>query len=133
MRAVTDDAAIINAIHFLEAPFTLGDARRLVRGDVHGVEYFLGAWRRDGRLVGVIGLGLHGDGVEVGYWLGARHRRRGYAREALGVVLKALGPGRIIAECRRENEASWRLLLRLGFLPANAPGARPGRDLLIRR
>jgi RimJ/RimL family protein N-acetyltransferase len=37
----------------------------------------------------------------------------------------------IIAECRRENRASWRLLERLSFRPAGRAGERPGRELLI--
>jgi len=137
LQALTDDPAITGAIHFLASPFTRADAEILVRGDCHGVERFFGVRQRDdGRaLVGVIGAGSRGaDEVEIGYWFGSRFWRRGYAGEAVGgliALLKREFPGRrIVAECRRDNEASWRLLLHLGFQPTGKAGERPQRERL---
>jgi RimJ/RimL family protein N-acetyltransferase len=133
LRAITDDPAVIGAIHFLRAPFTLADAEALIRGGMHGVERFLGVWQGSD-LVGVVGTGESGDALEVGYWFGSRFWRRGFAGEAVGAVVTALRrahPGRdIIAECRRDNGASWRLLERLGFAATESAGARPGRERL---
>ena len=134
LQALTDDPAITGAIHFLGHPFTRADAARLVRGDCHGVDRFFGV-RRGGELIGVIGGGLRGAGeVEIGYWFGSRHWGQGYAGEAVDgfvTLLKREFPGRtIIAECRRDNAASWRLLTRLGFRPTGQAGERPSREKL---
>ncbi len=137
LQALTDDPAITGAIHFLASPFTRADAERLVRGDCYGVERFFGARLRDDTraLVGVIGGGLRGaDEIEIGYWFGARFWGRGFASEAVGGFLALLkrefAGRRIVAECRRDNEASWRLLHRLGFRPSGEAGERPQREKL---
>jgi RimJ/RimL family protein N-acetyltransferase len=137
LQALTDDPAITGAIHFLASPFTRADAERLVRGDCHGVERFFGVRLRDDprMLVGVIGGGLRGaDEVEIGYWFGPRFWHNGFAGEAVGGFLALLAREfagrRIVAECRRDNEASWRLLHRLGFRPSGEAGERPQREKL---
>jgi RimJ/RimL family protein N-acetyltransferase len=137
LQALTDDPAITGAIHFLTSPFTRADAGMLVRGDCHGVERFFGVRQRDDRraLVGVIGAGSRGaDEVEIGYWFGSRFWRRGYAGEAVGSLIALLrrefSGRRIVAECRRDNEASWRLLRRLAFQPTGTAGERPQREKL---
>ncbi len=133
LRAITDDPGVIAAIHFLRAPFTLADAEALIGGGMHGVDRFLGAWQGE-NLIGVVGAGKSGEALEVGYWFGTNYWREGFAGEAVGAVVAALrgqNPGRdIIAECRRENRASWRLLERLGFRPTGSAGERPGRERL---
>ena len=130
---VTDDSDIIDAISFLRRPFTLVDAKMLIELNENDADLFRGIWRRqDDRLVGVIGSHSRRSGsIEIGYWIGTRFRRRGYAYEAgYGVVewLRRTSPAApIIAECRLENRASWQVLERLGFRPTGAPGTRPGR------
>jgi RimJ/RimL family protein N-acetyltransferase len=137
LQALTDDPAVTGAIHFLKSPFTRADAERLVQGDCHGVDRFFGV-RLGTELIGVIGGGLRGEGegeVEIGYWFGPRHWGRGYAGEAVGdfvALLRREFPARkVIAECRRDNTASWRLLARLGFLPTGQAGERPQREKLV--
>jgi RimJ/RimL family protein N-acetyltransferase len=133
--AITDDPAITGAIHFLPTPFTRDDAAALICGAIHGVERFYGVWAGGDRLIGVVGAGMRGGDIEIGYWFGPRFHGQGYAAEAVGAVIEALRrvlPGRpIIAECRRDNAASWRLLARLGFTATGGPGARPQRELLV--
>jgi ribosomal-protein-alanine N-acetyltransferase len=55
----------------------------------------------------------------LGYWIGALHARHGYATEALGAVVEyafqRLGLHRVEAACLPSNEASRRLLLKVGF------------------
>jgi RimJ/RimL family protein N-acetyltransferase len=133
LRRLTDDPAIIEAISFLRAPFTLADARALIAANGNGSDLYRGVRRRaDNLLVGLIGSHDRGTGaVEIGYWIGTAFQRQGYASEAArGLVerLAAASPKpRIVAECRPENRASWRVLERLGFRPTGAPGARAGR------
>jgi RimJ/RimL family protein N-acetyltransferase len=74
-----------------------------------------------GRIVG--GCGLHrGESgeVEVGYWITPERWDRGYAREALGGLLRAtplLGHRRIAARHALDNPASGKVLRANGFRP----------------
>jgi len=137
LRDLTDDPAIVAAIHFLKAPVTLAYAEALIRGAQPGIDRLFGIRRcEDGRLVGIVGAGLIGaDRLEIGYWIGSAWQGRGYATEAAGALLeqrRRLFPRRrIFAECRRDNGASWRVLEKLGFRPAGQRGERPGRELLL--
>jgi len=71
----------------------------------------------------------------MGFWLGVPYHGKQYGAEAaqamLGLLRDAFPDKRIVAECPRENAASWRLLKRLGFSPSGATGARKGAQLLI--
>lgn len=133
LRQLTNNPAIIDAISFLRAPFTAADAAALIAQNGNGRDMFRGIWRRaDNLLIGVVGSHLRGTGaIEIGYWIGTAFQRQGCAHEAArGVVerLRTASPSpRIVAECRPENRASWRVLERLGFRPTGAPGERPGR------
>jgi RimJ/RimL family protein N-acetyltransferase len=132
LRSISDDPSITRAIHFLRAPVTLVAAGALIRGGIHGVDRFYGVWRK-GHLIGVVGLGRHGDALEIGYWFGRDFQGRGLAREAVGAFVAQLRQRfrdrAIVAECHPANGRSWRLLHRLGF-HVIGPGTRPGRELL---
>ncbi|GAB4527201.1 MAG: GNAT family protein [Amphiplicatus sp.] len=79
--------------------------------------------REDGALVGGINLSNIRYGASraasVGYWIGAPHLRRGYARAALEGVLEhafeTLRLNRIEAACQPENRPSMALLETCGF------------------
>jgi ribosomal-protein-alanine N-acetyltransferase len=91
----------------------------------HGIGYaFLIFTRAEPQqMIGGITLSNVRRGVaqtgSLGYWIGARHAREGYMTEALGVMLnfgfERLGLHRLEAACLPNNEASRRLLLKLGF------------------
>jgi RimJ/RimL family protein N-acetyltransferase len=136
-RAVTDDPKIIAGVDFLSHPFTLADARALIRGAGDGRDRFIGI-SRNARLIGVVGAHLKAhERIEIGYWIGSAWSGRGYATEAAAAVIASLRrrfpQRRIFAECRPGNRASWRVLEKLGFSPTGKPGARPGRaDLVLR-
>lgn len=133
LRAITDDPAVIAAISFLRAPFTLTDARTLIAMNRGDNDLFRGCWHpADSVLVGVIGAHRteRGD-IEIGYWIGTRYQGQGYAGEAARAVLDRLGTDhptvRIFAECHPDNRASWHILERLGFRATGEAGKRPGR------
>jgi len=136
VHAITNDPAITSSIAFLEHPFTLSDAVALIDRNGNGHDCFIGVRRRtDGSLVGIMGAHLCApDNIEVGYWLGTAYHGQGYATEAgaalLAVLSRTLPGQRIVAECRPENRASWRVLEKLGFAATGATGVRPGRMLL---
>lgn len=142
LHRLTDDPAITGAVDFLPQPFTLDDAKDLIRGGSRDSDRFLGVWSRgegataQGRpLVGVIGAHLRGPGaVEIGYWIGGAARGRGFAFEAVsalvGLLVRRFPARTLVAECRPANTASWGLLRKLGFRDTGEEGHRPGRHLL---
>ena len=77
----------------------------------------------DDRLLGGITLSNIRRGVaqtaSLGYWIGQPFARQGYMSEALllvvGFVFDRLGLNRLEAACLPENEASRKLLSKLGF------------------
>ncbi|PJJ71164.1 RimJ/RimL family protein N-acetyltransferase [Diaminobutyricimonas aerilata] len=109
----------------------------------HGVsfvtEYVANGWRDDreftwamrvnGDLVGCIGLRHEDSGaVNLGYWVGAPHRRRGYLGEAMDAVLDwgfARGMDRIRWEAVVGNTASAASARSRGF---RYDGIAPGAD-----
>jgi RimJ/RimL family protein N-acetyltransferase len=134
-QALTNDPAIADSVDFLTLPFTLADAERLIVGRGDGKDCFWGVWL-DRRMVGTVGTHLRGpEEIEIGYWLSQAARGQGFASEAVAAVLAALAvayPKRlIVAECRPENVASWRLLERAGFCPDGSDGLRAGRKRLV--
>ena len=136
LQALTDDRRIVDAISFLQRPFTRADADALIALRAGGSDCFIGIRERGtDRLIGVVGAHLRDPAdIEIGYWIAAACQGRGYATEATGamlLLLRALLPQRrILAECRPDNLASWRVLAKLGFRPTGAHGRRPGRLLL---
>ena len=136
-RMMTDDPGIRGKIHFLSHPFTIADAERLILGDDDGRDVFWGVWAGEPpAMIGTVGSHLRGlDEIEIGYWFAGSSHGRGFGTEAVGAVLQALGtvfPSRdIIAECRPENEPSWRLLEKLGFRPDGQDGLRAGRKRFV--
>lgn len=80
--------------------------------------FFIDLREGDGpRLIGAIGLEAVGEEVELGYWIGPRHRGHGYAGEAVRAVLEQaalLGLRQIVA-AHFANEASARVLEQSGF------------------
>lgn len=116
------------------APVSVADAARAVRefaeGDPARPGWFQYAveLKAGKRLIGDVGVHLHENlmQAELGFTLAAEHQGRGYAAEAVWAVLHDLfmlrGLRRVSAECDERNEASARLLQRVGF---QLEGRRP--------
>lgn len=138
-RDMTDEPSIIDVVHFLVRPFTHLDAEKLLIGSQDGRDCFWGASTRGSpTLIGTVGTHLAGpDEIEIGYWFAATARGRGFASEAVTGVVTNLTISyinrRIVAECKPQNTASWRLLERVGFRADGTQGAREGRKRLIFR
>lgn len=101
----------------------------------HGLGLWLVELRETGEPVGMCGL-LRRPGLadaDLGFAFLARHRRRGYGREAGRAVLdharRVLGLGRVVAIAAPDNVASAALLAELGLHPSGAirldPDAEP--------
>lgn len=73
-----------------------------------------------GELVGCCGLRPHDDAFELGVHLRPAFWGQGYAAEAAGAVIRyafeVIGADRIFAGHHPQNEASRKLLSRLGFV-----------------
>ena len=135
-RGMTDEPVITDNIDFLQTPFSLADARKLIDGNGDGRDCFWGVWRRDNNmLIGTVGTHLRGiDEIEIGYWFAGSVHGHGFGTEAVAAIVSAMrrtyADRRIYAECRPENEASWRLLEKVGFRPDDRDGHRAGRKRL---
>ncbi len=87
----------------------------------------------DGAVIGAVSLELRGGEGEghLGWILDKRYWHRGYALEAARAVrdfaFRELGLTRLIAQCDQRNEASWRLMEKLGMRLADASGTRTYR------
>ena len=85
-RAMTDEPAIVAAIYFLEQPFRLANAEKLIIGGDDGRDCFWGVWKREGStLLGNVcthwpggRTALKGTGeIEVGYWFASASKGLG--------------------------------------------------------
>lgn len=137
LQSLTNHPEITEIVHFLPTPFSVQDAQKLIEGRSDGQDRFVGVWfRGQPAMVAVMGVHLRdNDEIEIGYWVHPQQHRKGIAREALSALLAKLNslfPHRtLIAECRPENQASWALLEKSGFVATQAAGHRPGRRRFI--
>lgn len=80
-----------------------------------------GVYRENGELIGFCGLDhlWGGEEIEIGYWLAPDYWGKGLATEAAQAVLRygfgRLGLLRIVAVAHPENQASIRVLEKLGM------------------
>jgi len=115
-------------------PYTVADADFFVNEYVRtgwstDAEYTW-ALRHDGQFLGVIGYRFNRS--DIGYWLGAPHRGKGYMPEALSAVtdwLFELGVERLGWECVVGNVASAAVARKAGLtFTGTAPAEIPYRD-----
>ena len=133
---LTNDPLVAAGVSLLRQPFTLSDAQDLIAlpREQKGCFASIRLGER-GPFIGCAGaLARDGIDIEMGFWLGAPYHGKHYGAEAAQAILTLLRAAfpdrRIVAECPRENAASWRLLQRLGFCPSGASGSRKGSQLL---
>jgi RimJ/RimL family protein N-acetyltransferase len=104
-------------------PVTLEEARRVAEEWAAGGDFWAVVRKEDGKLVGHLYFQQQEprDRLtwELGYIFNPRFRRMGYASEAAAALtdraFAEFGARRIMARCDPRNEASWRLLERIGF------------------
>lgn len=104
------------AMGYLEAQSTLEDG---LRGCWHGFAIEL---RPEAKVIGEVGLYLHhepGDVGDLGYALHPDFHHHGYATEAAEALLQygfsCIGLRRITSGCDPDNEASYRVMERIGM------------------
>ncbi|MBL8710430.1 MAG: GNAT family N-acetyltransferase [Rhodospirillaceae bacterium] len=88
-------------------------------GDPDGAVVFGIECKKDGLLIGCVGLQKTPDGPELGYWIGKEYWGHGYATEAAARVVRlAFETYRLpslIASAVTINDASHRVLEKIGF------------------
>jgi RimJ/RimL family protein N-acetyltransferase len=138
---LTNDPLVAAGVSLLRQPFTLADAQELIslprdgKGCFAAIRLSEDRVGGDGPFIGCVGALVRDRiDVELGFWLGVPYHGRHYGEEAaqamLALLRRTFPDRRIVAECPRENSASWRLLQRLGFSPSGASGSRKGAQLL---
>lgn len=138
---LTNDPLVAAGVSLLRQPFTVADAQELIalprtgKGCFAAIRHTEDSVGGDGPFIGCVGAVFRDrTDVELGFWLGVPYHGRHYGEEAAQAMLTLLRQTfperRIVAECPRENSASWRLLQRLGFSPSGACGSRKGSQLL---
>jgi len=131
-----DDPLIRATIPFISVDFDLRQSIELLSKINEDTDCFYGVRTGDGQIIGVIGAHLSTDrDVEIGYWFVPACHGQGYALEAVGSVIDSLRAGvpqrRIVAQCRPQNESSWKLLNKLGFDDQGSANAREGRHFRV--
>ena len=126
LQRLADDPDIARNTLSVPHPYSEEDARSFLAR----VEQEVAAGYRDvfaichapsGALVGAIGLHIERahQRAELGYWIGADWRRRGFAREAARAMLErafgTLGLDRVFASHYPWNPASGRVLVAIGM------------------
>ncbi len=134
---LTNDPLVAAGVSFLRQPFTVADAEALIAMPRSQKGCFAAVRAgRDGPMIGCAGaVSRNAIDIEIGFWLGVPYHGRRYGAEMAEAMLDRLcevfPERRVVAECPRENSASWRLLHRLGFAPSEGAAARKGAQLLV--
>jgi 8-oxo-dGTP diphosphatase len=120
------DPVIAGFTSQIRYPYTAVEARRFVAAcgsdsSPHLAAHFVLTLRANPKLI-VGGAGftwMAGHAPEIGYWIAAAHRRRGFASEAVRLLLRRLftqsAAPTVRAWVHADNPASQRLLKRAGF------------------
>lgn len=130
LAAAIGDEAVATTLARVPYPYSLADAEAFLGQPAGPLPRLLAFARTDAAPALVGGVGLHEDGdgaVELGYWIARAHWGRGYATEAARAVIgmaRALRLPRVTSGHMVDNEASGRVLRKLGFRPTGRIAAR---------
>ena len=121
VTALANDRRIAENTARIPHPYRSADAERWIAGTntQAGDAIFL-ITLADGTAIGSCGFELRDDPVpEIGYWLGARHWKKGYATEAVRALIdhafEDLDHKALQSSVRVTNPASRRVLEKCGF------------------
>jgi [ribosomal protein S5]-alanine N-acetyltransferase len=126
VQRLAGDRSVADTTLRIPHPYPDGAAEQWIATHAPGFEAaalanFAITLRSCGELVGAIGLVIErsADRAELGYWIGAGSRNRGYCTEAGRAVIdygfESLALNRIFASHFKRNPASGRVLQKLGM------------------
>ena len=134
LAAISNVPEVYQWMAFMEGGLPTAKAAALIAAQEETKEFFFAVRLANGPMIGAVGVIDHPDQtIEIGYWLGVDHQRKGYAYEALQGLLEqiatrpSLASRPIIAETHPDNSASIGLLTKAGFRATGRPGPRPNR------
>lgn len=127
------EAVHLNSLDEDNRRFVPDEVFETVEEAAETVEFLMGVYRsgkgplvypvllKDGVYIGYVQAVPFGDGTwEIGYHIGERFTKKGYATEAvrafLPVILPKLGITQIAGICLAENKASSQVMARCGFV-----------------
>ncbi|WP_245413566.1 GNAT family N-acetyltransferase [Mangrovicella endophytica] len=120
LAALANDRQLAEMTARIPHPYGIEDARSYIRD--HGDEIIFALVADGGtRFIGICGLKPDGGPrrLELGYWVGAPFRGKGYATEAAQAVIDhafgTLDQDCVTVRCRVVNEASRRVIRKCGF------------------
>jgi RimJ/RimL family protein N-acetyltransferase len=123
LLALINDEAVGRNLAAVPWPYTAEDARAFAARPSQKMlpHFFITLPAADGaKLIGSVGLAGNDGEVELGYWIARDHWGQGYATEAARAVLRlapTLGHRRLVAHHFADNQASGRVLRKVGFRP----------------
>ena len=126
VQRLAGDRSVADTTLRIPHPYPDGAAEQWIAAQAPGFEagtqaVFAITLRSSGELVGAIGLVIErsADRAELGYWIGAGSRNRGYCTEAGRAVIdygfESLSLNKIFAHHFTRNPASGRVLQKLGM------------------
>ncbi|MBN1409387.1 MAG: GNAT family N-acetyltransferase [Spirochaetales bacterium] len=104
-------------------PVSIDAAKRMAAERAAGTDFYAVDLKDEKKMIGHIYLGLTGpkeyETMELGYIFNPRFRSRGFCTEAAAAVVnyafRELKPHKIVAHCNPLNEASWKVLEKIGM------------------
>lgn len=123
-----DDNEVARHVPRIPHPYSLQDAKSWInksrRLTQNGNECHFAIYdKKSGEFAGMIGLraiNRHDRNAEVGYWVGRGYWNRGFAGEALSLILlyafRKMRFRRVYAIVHQQNPASIRVLEKVGFM-----------------
>lgn len=142
VAASAGDRRVARFLVQVPSPYPIALARRWVAGRIAwwaesgGMTLAIAERARPAALVGTVALRRVGHRAELGYWLAFDSWGKGYATEAAGALVALgfaeLGLERIYAQVLEGNDASVRVMTKLGFVHEGTKRrhARKGRRML---
>ena len=101
-------------------PMTMEEVKENLAWRTSTAEMIAVELKDTGKLIGNVYLGKRDyDALEIGFVFNSQYQHQGYARESCEKLITLAfdaGVHRIYAECDSENQNSWRLLDRMGFI-----------------
>ncbi|XWN32813.1 MAG: GNAT family N-acetyltransferase [Devosia sp.] len=126
-----NDVEVARWVRQIPHPYGLEDARFFLSTIVPAQLVWAIRLAASGELVGMVGLTPQEEAgcAELGYWISRSHWGQGYATEAAGAALafgwETVKLDEVVSGYYRGNEASRRILAKLGFQPTGETRVDP--------
>lgn len=111
-----------NSFFLMKYPFEEKEAIEVIEEKKKNMERFVIELKKEKKVIGIFdiyNINLKDGKIKIGYWIGKKYRRQGYAEEVLKNMIKFIfenfSVNKIIATTLINNEPSMKLLEKVGF------------------